>query len=196
MGLFGGGGFLSKMGNVALSGVPGIGQYFGAQDTNAANVQMAREQMQFQERMSNTAYQRQTADMEAAGINPLIAMSEGGASTPSGALARLENPAEGVAEAAAGSVKQFADLMKTVADTKYTNAQTTKLESEQPQRTIKGRLWDAGNKAMDFGEKAFKQTWKSASDTMQKIQERKQQVTAEKQEMGIQESPSMLQSKL
>lgn len=76
---------------------------------NQFNAQQALQQMEFQDRsnakamefshheaelqrgwqemMSNTAYQRQVKDMIAAGLNPVLGISNSGASTPSGASA-------------------------------------------------------------------------------------------------------------
>jgi hypothetical protein len=47
----------------------------------------AKDQMNFQRDMSNTAYQRAVSDMRKAGINPIMASKLGGASTPTGAMA-------------------------------------------------------------------------------------------------------------
>lgn len=55
----------------------------------AFNAEQAEIQRQWQERMSNTAYQRAMADMQSAGLNPILAANNGGAQVPGGAVATV-----------------------------------------------------------------------------------------------------------
>lgn len=59
--------------------------------TNMGNKKAAQKQMDFQERMSNTSYQRAVADMKLAGINPMLAYMQGGASSPGGASPQIQD---------------------------------------------------------------------------------------------------------
>lgn len=84
---------------------------------NAEEAQKARD---YDERMSNTAYQRAMADMKAAGLNPILAYSQGGAAVTGGQAASIGASTASQAQSYSAGVQRqdidqtsYAELKKT-----------------------------------------------------------------------------------
>lgn len=75
-------------GTVIGAGIGLLGGILG----NKSSAKQAEKQMSFQERMSNTAHQREVQDLRAAGLNPILSGTGGaGSSTPGGAMAQQQD---------------------------------------------------------------------------------------------------------
>jgi hypothetical protein len=106
-----------------------------AQAANQSSAEQAARQMDFQERMRETQYQTAVKDMKAAGLNPMLAYTQGGAGTPTGAMGQVSTAKVGnvfgsaLAGAQTMSMNQ-ADLKLKDATTTATGATTLKTEAD------------------------------------------------------------------
>lgn len=158
-----------------MSIIPGIGDAMAAQKLNQQQLAAAGTQMRFQERMSSTAYQRAMQDMKAAGLNPMLAFSQGGASAPSGAAPTLVSESKtGLGQAAISSALGVADLRqkqqavntqqaqaessiqlqkstaaKEIAQTAKTQAETKSVLKDLPKKDVESQLYNEAGKAVN-----------------------------------------------
>lgn len=134
---------------IIAAGVGAAGGLLGGIFGNNSAAAEAAKNRRFQERMSNTQYQRGVADMRSAGLNPALAYQQGGASSPSGSSASQNDPiapairgAEAGVSSALAAARNKVDLAKTLADTRRVSAEADYLERTMDSReyTAKGAM--------------------------------------------------------
>lgn len=93
---------------------------WGGHRANQQTKASTARQIAFQERMSNTAHQRQVADLRKAGINPILSAKLGGASSPAGASFVARN----IGADAVQGYQQVASAQQSIGSAKQLGAQT------------------------------------------------------------------------
>jgi len=111
-------------GDILGTAISAAGSFIGQTTANSANRDIANQQMAFQQMNSDTAYRRAVADMQAAGLNPMLAYSQGGASTPSGASAVMQDAITPAISSANQSRNTSAAVQNMAAQTEKTKVDT------------------------------------------------------------------------
>lgn len=125
---------MAGWGSVFASGLGGLGdagvQFGLAAYGNAKAAKAAKKDRNFQEYMSDTAYQRMVVDLKKAGLNPMMALMKGGASTPGGSTAKTFVPDAKPVTTALATRKLSQELKNMESTERLSNSQATKNQME------------------------------------------------------------------
>lgn len=175
--------------------IPGVGDAAAQEKANKANLAESQLNRDFQERMSNTAYQRGMEDMRKAGLNPMLAFSQGGASSPSGGTATIQSASKtGIADMALrattgiGGLSQQSTALqqqqtmnesaiqlnatsaaKNVADARRSTAETEGLGKKQEEGKLWSKLYKGINNMLDSSAKDAQTRNKTQAPLIKKL---------------------------
>lgn len=106
---------------------------------NRQAADQAANQQAFQASQTGTAYQRAVADMKAAGLNPMLAYSQGGASSGTGAMAPVQNLG-GSVSSAVQAASQLQGMEAVDATIKQTTANTDNIRADTVYKAAQTQL--------------------------------------------------------